>query len=194
MSFASGHARELETLTQETRENISRFTAIDADPASLDFAKISAGSIPFRSHHLNVVKSDILPDEESDLVYSLGLFDYLSEEHAEAVLHKMWNLTTSSGQIVVANLAPDAANLGFCEAIMDWWMITRDSTNMRALGNHIKRQVNSAAAEVSVVKHGCFNYLEINRSEPVESAQNPFCCERDPGSVPGIPRANGHLL
>lgn len=179
LSLASGYARELEIIPDKTRDKISCFTAIDADLASLARSKISAGTIPFHSHHLNVVKSDLPGGEEFDLVYSLGLFDYLSDENAEAVLRKMWKLTASGGQIVVANLAPDAANLGFCEAIMDWWMITRDRTRMRALGDLI-RQGNLASSEVSVVKHGCFNYLEIEKLASVNKVERASCCEQSP--------------
>lgn len=176
LSLASGHARELEALPKKTRDNISRFSAIDADLASLEIAQISAGDILFHSHHLNVIKSDLPEDEKSDLVYSLGLFDYLSDEHAETLIRKMWKVTASGGRIVVANLAPDAANLGFCEAIMDWWMIPRDETQMRSLGNVIT-QLDSAGTEVSVAKHGCFNYLEINRSSALEKGQHASYCE-----------------
>ena len=159
ISVASGHARELEALPDSTREHILSFTAIDLDIASLHEAKESAGSIDFKPIRRNVIK-DELSAQPGDLVYSLGLFDYLADEHAYVVLNKMLALTASGGKCIVANLAPDAANLGYCEAIMDWWMVTRSRNDMLALGNSCGA-VQDGSFSLEVRRMGCFHYLQL---------------------------------
>jgi hypothetical protein len=79
----------------------------------------------FCALRINVIKDELIEMEQAQLVYSLGLFDYLTQEFAARVLVKMAIQTRSGWQCVIANFAPEAANLGYCEAIMDWWMITR---------------------------------------------------------------------
>lgn len=161
LSIAAGHARELEGLEPEVRSNVARFIAVDIDPSSLLAAQRSAGEIPFVGVRRNVIKESLSDIDSADLVYSLGLFDYLSDEHADAVLAKMIHGTTKGGRCIVANLAPDAANLGYCEAIMDWWMVTRDEVAMRALGERAATVCEDVSIEVQ--KHGCFNYLTLHR-------------------------------
>jgi hypothetical protein len=120
-SFASGHGRELELLDQMTRRKIIRFTAIDQDSLSLKVLRDSSQDL---IDNIQTVRENILlckpaVMESADLCYSLGLFDYLKTDQAEKVLNKMWHLVAPSGQLLVANLALNAANLGYCEAIMD---------------------------------------------------------------------------
>lgn len=159
-SFASGHARELEALPAATKEKLGLFTAIDLDAEALKTAQRSAWGMPFMSARRNAVTGDMSDLQPSGLVYSLGLFDYLPDAYAQRILRKMWELTRSGGSLVVANLATDAANLGYCEAIMDWWMVTRDADRMQALGRYLKR-TEMAVGDITVTRQGCFNYLKI---------------------------------
>jgi len=163
VSFAAGHARELERLDPDVRSRIARYTAIDVDPISLREAASSAGAIAFTGHNANVIRDDLSHVELGTLVYSLGLFDYLRDNIAEKVLEKMLSVTELPGRCVVANLAPDAANLGYCEAIMDWWMITRSADDLVRLGVSATAEL-SCRSQVSVTRHGCFNYLSIEIS------------------------------
>lgn len=59
------------------------------------------------------------------------------------------------GKLLIANLDPDAANLGYCEAIMDWWMIPKSRHDFEELGSFLGEQVSDR----QVLRHGCFNYL-----------------------------------
>lgn len=162
ISFAAGHAREIEALREATKSRIANFTAIDLDQASLQAAAQSSIGIPFSPIRKNVIKDneiDALPN--ADLVYSLGLFDYLSDEYAVKVLSKMWRRTSTLGQCIVGNLAPDAGNLGYCEAIMDWWMITRSVDEMQALGESVAKVYRNVKS-IDVSRYGCFNYLTLS--------------------------------
>lgn len=160
ISIAAGHARELETIPESVRTQLLTFTAIDLDSASLHQAQESARSIDFRPIRRNVIKDDLTNVVPGDLVYSLGLFDYLTEEYAIAVLNKMLALTKSGGKCIVANLATDAANLGYCEAIMDWWMITRNEKEMLAFANSCAA-VKAGDFKLNLHRKGCFHYLEL---------------------------------
>lgn len=157
-SYASGHARELEQLSADAARQITRFVAIDADERSLNEARSAAGTISFEGFQRNVIKQPLHDLPQADLVYSLGLFDYLKDDHAIEVIRKMLEQTKPGGTTMLANLAPTAANLGYCEAIMDWWMIPRAKADLLRLA-----QAAMAAREgqASVEQHGCFNYLRI---------------------------------
>ena len=161
-SFACGHARELERLDAQSASRIRGFLALDADPRSLEVARQSASNIAFQGRRCNVIKEDLTDLPRSDLVYSLGLFDYLNEGHAVQVIRKMLGQLAPGGTVLLANLAPTAANLGYCEAIMDWWMIPRSETDLLQLAT---TALNGAPATCRVEQHGCFNYLRIQAEE-----------------------------
>ncbi|MFN4265198.1 MAG: hypothetical protein ACK4F8_05570 [Aquabacterium sp.] len=158
VSYASGHARELERLSLSHKGNIKSFTAIDADAQSLQEAARSAGDIAFEGHQRNVIKHSMDDLSKGDLVYSLGLFDYLDDHHATIVCSKMLAQTRPQGTVLLANLAPTAANLGYCEAIMDWWMITRSKEQLMRLAANACEGLDTEAV---VTQHGCFNYLRL---------------------------------
>lgn len=162
-SLASGHARELEALNSKQRSRIKRFIAIDADPQSLEEVKVSAKDIPVTLIRKNLIRAKLFNLPNTQLVYSLGLFDYLEPHHADLVLSKMWGKTLSGGVLIIANLAPDAANLGYCEAIMDWWMIPRSEKDMENLADTIDSKFGDIG-NVSVSRCGCFIYLRMEKS------------------------------
>jgi len=157
-SYASGHARELEQIDPDTAARIRLFMAIDADERSLVEAARSAGPIAFEGFRRNVIKQDLSDLPQARLVYSLGLFDYLNADHGTRVLSHMLAQTAPGGTALLANLAPTAANLGYCEAIMDWWMIPRSDTDLLALAD---AALQGRPADVGVEQHGCFNYLRV---------------------------------
>lgn len=158
VSYASGHARELERLSSGDKKNLKSFVAIDADPQSLKEAAHSAGDVPFEGYQRNVIKHPMDQLPKGDLVYSLGLFDYLNDEHAATVCTKMLAQAKPGGTVLLANLSPTAANLGYCEAIMDWWMITRSGEQLLELAERASR---GASVDATVTRHGCFNYLRV---------------------------------
>jgi hypothetical protein len=159
-SYASGHARELEQLPPGVASQIDLFMAIDADDRSLDEARRSAGTMAFEGFKRNVIKQDLADLPKAHLVYSLGLFDYLKDAHAALVIRRMFDQTSSGGTTLLANLAPSAANLGYCEAIMDWWMIPRTEEDLLRVAATV---VNPAEGQATVEQHGCFNYLRVQK-------------------------------
>jgi extracellular factor (EF) 3-hydroxypalmitic acid methyl ester biosynthesis protein len=161
-SFAAGHARELQKLSAQAASNILDFIAFDSDQLSLDEIKESNKIIPIRAVSRNVIKDDLSDSPSAEIVYSLGLFDYLNDDFALAVLVKMWGKTKQGGICIVANLAPTAANLGYCEAIMDWWMIARSEANLRSLSERLDASVGDVG-KIAIQQHGCFNYLRLEK-------------------------------
>lgn len=168
VSFASGFARELESLgasasaSASASAGIAEFVAVDADESALSAASRSAGAIPHQLVCRNVVSDDTSDIGPAGLVYSLGLFDYLQADTARQVLRKMLRLTAPQGLCVVANLSHDAANLGYCEGVMDWWMVTRSADELLAMGQETA-YAEGVTAHLETVQIGCFHVLTIHR-------------------------------
>lgn len=160
-SFASGHGREFEYLSEAEKENIIELLAIDSDINSLNEISRSFRGESVRCALKNVFRIRMKEYGKYDLVYSLGLFDYLEERYAISLIDKMWCGVKSGGRLLIANLNMNATNLGYCEAIMDWWMIQRNESELLKLGESL--QDSASVDNISVENLGCFSYLVINK-------------------------------
>jgi hypothetical protein len=164
-SFASGHAREFEGVDSAVAANISSFCAIDSDGNSITEVEQSLGrKIKINPVRRNVFKlpREMVENMALDLSYSLGLFDYLDTRHAKHILETMWQATSHGGTLIIGNLAEDAANIGYCEAIMDWWMVLRSKEQMQELADYVIGL--GGVSSCNLHKVGCFYYLKITKA------------------------------
>lgn len=159
-SFAAGHARELERV-MHLAAAIESFHAVDSDAVSL--AEIDRCYSPRINLH-PVAKSVFRLEEDElprvDLAYSLGLFDYLTDVAAQRALRTISRSVQAGGTLLVGNLSLSAANLGYCEGVMDWWMLPRSARDMEQLGESLGPR---NAWRFDVVEEGCFLYLRADR-------------------------------
>ncbi|MCA0422753.1 MAG: hypothetical protein LCH61_05425 [Proteobacteria bacterium] len=155
-SFASGHARELESIKYAS-ELIHEFVAIDADNMSLYEINNSYGlAIKIRAINHNIFRLSADNIGMLDFAYSMGLFDYLNVSAAKRTLRLISETVDRGGTLLFGNLTEEAANLGYCEAVMDWWMIPRTYDEMTELGEILER---TDKWSVKVLQQGCFYYL-----------------------------------
>ena len=133
LSFACGHLREYAQVHQMLRDRACNWTAADQDLESLAHVrdcydsrtvKCSATSVRalLRGWH------DL--DSDCDLVYSLGLFDYLKGPVAARVMGALWKHVTPGGRLIVANFATGTPGAGYMEMFMDWWLTHRSEADL----------------------------------------------------------------
>jgi extracellular factor (EF) 3-hydroxypalmitic acid methyl ester biosynthesis protein len=132
LAVAAGHLREASLSAAVRRRRIGRFVALDADPVSLQEVNRAYGSCgvetvvaPF-SH---LITGRAQPGK-FDLVYSTGLFDYLSDSTGRRLVRTLFDMLKAGGQLVVANFLPGIRDVGFMEAYMDWRLIYRTRRGM----------------------------------------------------------------
>ncbi|MGH1502967.1 MAG: hypothetical protein ACRBI6_05385 [Acidimicrobiales bacterium] len=131
LSVASGHCRELELIDLDEHEPI---WLVDQDEDSLAEAKRSYGDL-VEPHHLNIssLLRDSLRDERFDLIYSLGLFDYLDDRAARLLLSSLQKSVATGGELIVANFAPWPVSIGYMESAMRWKLIYRTELDLRRI-------------------------------------------------------------
>jgi cyclopropane fatty-acyl-phospholipid synthase-like methyltransferase len=68
-----------------------------------------------------------------DLIYSVGLLDYVSMHRAKALTQKMYELLAPGGRLVIGNMNVCAmSNYWPMEYIVDWSLHYRDEAEMLA--------------------------------------------------------------
>src|SRR3954451_16142493 len=147
-SLGSGPAREVELFLKSRGAQDSRaeFTLIDQEGEALKHAHRATYPYVLRSnghmrvHGLNISFTDILRPANTfallppqDLIYSVGLLDYVSTHRAKALTQKMYELLAPGGRLVIGNMNVCAmSNYWPMEYIVDWSLHYRDEPEMLA--------------------------------------------------------------
>jgi extracellular factor (EF) 3-hydroxypalmitic acid methyl ester biosynthesis protein len=122
--LACGHLREADGLKGRDLSNI---TAVDQDALSLARVRQTHGET-IRLVEANVIsflRNAARKGEKFDLIYTLGLTDYL-DDRAMRLLHKlMAEVLAPAGTIRLANFVPYHLAIGWMDAVMDWHLIYR---------------------------------------------------------------------
>ena len=140
LSFACGHLREYEQVHPLLRDRACTWTAADQDLESLAHVRGSYDSRAVKCSETSVralLRGSHDLDSACDLVYTLGLFDYLSCRVAAGVMAALWKHVAPGGRLIVANFATDALGAGYMEMFMDWWLTYRSSADLEGCASDI---------------------------------------------------------
>lgn len=174
LSVACGPAREIRDVL-ESPEDAERydFTLLDQDPDALAEAKEEVGhaekrigTMPQVRFVLQSVRTMLQhaplrrEGERFDLVYSMGLFDYLNEPVARSVLRELFALLAPGGQLVVGNFHPRNQSRIYMEYWADWVLIYREEEELLGLADGL----SNATCAVETEPSGCQCFLRIERS------------------------------
>lgn len=147
MSVAAGPAWELREVFRGP-EDFSKLdiTLLDQDPEALGEAK----AMVTRLEHTHGARMKVRFIQDSvrtmlrsadlaekwgrfDLLYSMGLFDYLTAPVAKAVLARLYSLLLPGGELVVGNFHVANPTRLYMEYWMDWVLLYRTEDEFREL-------------------------------------------------------------
>ncbi|HEY6328814.1 MAG TPA: class I SAM-dependent methyltransferase [Blastocatellia bacterium] len=165
LSIACGHLREAKISRAVAEGKIGQYVALDHDCVSLSVIDKELAEKGVSTVHGSV--RDLIKRKirftDLDLVYSAGLYDYLSEPVAAALTALMFDMLKPGGKLLVANCAPDSECIGYMEAFMGWHLIYRDEAELTALTRSIpEAQIKSIAAFRDL--HQNMIFLEVVKS------------------------------
>jgi SAM-dependent methyltransferase len=162
LSLGCGSAREVELYLTEQRASGKRadFTLIDQEEGALRYAyertypHVVGGKGQFGVQCLNLSFTDILrwtngmsmlPPQ--DLIYSVGLIDYLSDRRAASLVQRLFDALAPGGLLIIGNMnETPLSNLWPMEFIADWTLEYRNEAHMMAWVNGL--QIKSAWTEL----------------------------------------------
>lgn len=137
-ALAAGHLREI-SLSAAAQQGLVTVTAIDQDEESLALVAREygrCGARPIVGSVRGIVTGKLtLPT--ADLVYSAGLYDYLTQPVAYRLTHWLFESVAPGGTLLLANFLPSIPDVGYMESFMDWHLIYRDDRQMRALADSL---------------------------------------------------------
>jgi hypothetical protein len=132
LSIAAGHLREAMLSAAVKRRKLGRFAALDADRESMDEVGRAYGyyGVEVVPANFRQLVTGRLQPGEFDLVYSLGLYDYLPQVVAQQLTWSMFRMLRPRGRLLVANFLPGIRDIGYMETYMDWKLIYRTRVEM----------------------------------------------------------------
>jgi len=134
LSIAAGNCRELSLAGSANGGRIGRFVALDQDEMSLETAASSYPDTvePYHCDATALVRGayDL---GEFDLIYSAGLFDYLSDRAGRRLISAASRMAATNGRLCIANFAPTPMSIGYMESAMDWKLRYRSESDLLRL-------------------------------------------------------------
>lgn len=145
MNLGSGPAREIKELLETDSKKIFLrviFDCYDFDARAIDYAKKlvnEARNVNFLQKNIirialkKEVKEEI--PEDYDLIYSVGLFDYLDEKIAVRLVINLKKLLRKNGMLVIANFDGKYNNssAGLMEWATEWYLIYRNQDELKKI-------------------------------------------------------------
>lgn len=161
LSVASGHLRELDIVSIATSNRNLQILALDQDKDSLEEAVRCYPN--FAIHPLNhsishLFKSDTLG--QFDLIYSAGLFDYLTDRTAISLIEVLVARLHPEGRLVLGNYTPANDGRGYMEGMMDWRLIYRHQEDLVRL---VKAAAGATVLQTYLDGPGNIAYVEIGK-------------------------------
>lgn len=164
LSIACGHLREAMKSKALAEGRVGEYIGLDQDVKSLEVIEsgLHARKVkPVQDSIKSILKGKRL-FEEVDLIYSLGLYDYLSQPIAQRLTTMLFRMLAPGGRLLIVNFAPNLQNIGYMEAFMDWHLIYRDEADIEDLAGKIPEEELASAATFRD-SHKNFVFLEVRR-------------------------------
>lgn len=143
LSVASGPAMEQQIFLQNGKQFYGRpaeFTCLDQDEESLKHAQRHLHSVErfvrsgFKFKFNNMAIRNVIaagcPEQDYDLIYSAGLFDYFTEPVAQMAAQKMLASVKPGGRVIIGNFSKDNPCVPFMELVLDWHLIYRSEEDL----------------------------------------------------------------
>ena len=140
LSIACGHLREAPLLESLRNGTLGRFVGADQDVLSLELVRREWSHLGVEAREFDarmLIRHGLSKLGKFDFIYSLGLYDYLSDRAAARLLATMVEMLNPGGKVWIANFAPDIWTAAYMEAIMDWWLIYRNEDQISSLADRI---------------------------------------------------------
>jgi chemotaxis methyl-accepting protein methylase len=150
-------------------------TLVDTDLEALHFAsqairevKVDAES-RIQSWYLNKSVQKLILDphvldsfKNQDLIYALGLFDYLSPRSAVRVVQNLYESLSEGGQLIIGNFGTCNDSSFYMEYGLEWYLLYRSSKEMVRLAEGLPL---SSKVRVDMDDSGVQLYLVIDKEK-----------------------------
>lgn len=180
-SVGSGPAREVQELIRTNVDSDRcRISLVDMAQEALWYchSRISDLKSAFGSridvYYLNRTVHQLIRDPQAlaphtgqDLIYTVGLLDYLPVHIAKRLTQKLYDLLSDRGELIIGNFDVSNDSRCYMEYAAEWYLIHRTAEEMRLLAEGIP---SVSAVTVESDDNGAQLYLVIRKDGKLKSS------------------------
>ncbi len=142
MDLASGPCRDISEMLEEIPAGHRNLfiDCYDQDENAIEYAKnILGNNLKFVNFHkenaVRIAFKKAIPKERYDMIFSLGLFDYLDERLAQRLIDALKGLLKPNGLLFIANFGEKYQNPSFyfLEWVGEWQLIYRSEDEFKRI-------------------------------------------------------------
>ncbi|MBN2106842.1 MAG: PilZ domain-containing protein [Deltaproteobacteria bacterium] len=145
INLASGACRDIREMFRRPLNHPSSvtITCIDQDPIALEYSRQTLSEISTGNIHVELVQGNILrlealdlgPDGSVDMIYSIGIADYLQDRMLKKIFSDSYAKLKAGGKLVVAYKDKDSHRPIALNWYGDWYFIPRNEDELIRLIN-----------------------------------------------------------
>lgn len=147
LNIGCGPAFEIQRfIINSTLSNNTDFELIDFNQETIDYASERIDKLIEEQHRETKIKymqksvhtllkqsssaKHTAAEEQYDLVYCAGLFDYISDKICKRLVSLFYKQVTPGGLVIVTNVSKKHPVKGFLEHLQEWYLILRDENDL----------------------------------------------------------------
>lgn len=157
LNIGSGPARDV-GLCLSRHDNLS-MVCLDKDYKAIVYAKTLNGSYDRRLSFVQANAFRYRPDQQYDIVWSAGLFDYLDDKQFVFLLRRLYEMVKTDGELVLGNFGPDNPSRNYME-FGQWYLKHRSTDELIALGRQCQARAGQIRVEAESVGVNLFLRIE----------------------------------
>lgn len=159
LNVASGPARDLAEAYACIDPALLQTVCVEADEHAINYAKElnepNAPQIEFI--HKNIFRFQT--DEQFDIVWSAGLFDYFEDNVFIRLLQKFMSWTKPGGEVIIGNFGDHNPTRNYMELIGEWYLHHRSAEELMTMA--MKAGASPAAVSVRQEEEGVNLFLHV---------------------------------
>lgn len=148
LNVASGPARDLAEVFSRIPAGALHATCVEADEQAIAYA---TGLNEDNMQHIRFIHQNIFrfaTDEQFDLVWSAGLFDYFEDSVFVKLLRKFITWTKPGGEVIIGNFSTGNPSRSCMELAGDWYLHHRSAELLVAMA----KEAGAAEEDIYVGK------------------------------------------
>jgi extracellular factor (EF) 3-hydroxypalmitic acid methyl ester biosynthesis protein len=161
LNVASGPCRDLREFFVDHPDSAVNVDCVDMDARAIEYGRrlCTPWLARIQFHHRNVLKH--VPTRAYDLVWSAGLFDYLSDRLVVHLLGALLKVVKPGGEVVIGNFSDFNPSRDFMEIFGHWHLRHRSKETLLTLA--VQAGGDPAQTQVLWEPEGVNYFLHIRR-------------------------------
>jgi SAM-dependent methyltransferase len=161
LNLGSGPCSDVYEYLISSPNNSLYIDCLDMDKNAIEYGECICDNFYKSINFINKNAFRFNPQQNYDLIWSAGLFDYFSDKLFVRLLNRMYALLSDGGEIIVGNFSPVNPSRSMMETFAQWYLHHRSESELTNLA--IKAGISKHKIEVKSEELGVNLFLHAKK-------------------------------